>query len=237
MGYLDGAVSKWPPEAWQAFNQRPTLVITVLADVRAPVFDYESGNASADKVAAAVEHRLGQRTWSTIYTNQADFADMDRALHTKSVYWMDASRWPLPGVYLHAADPDRNIAAGKWRPPVTPVAIQDRWMGGYDISSCYGSYPVVPAGPPVTPRPVPPAPPVRSVIVVNLHQLIQGATGDDVRALQILLNGRGNYRLADDGIYGPNTHAAVVDFQRRRQLGADGIAGTHTWGALLGVPQ
>ena len=40
-----------------------------------------------------------------------------------------------------------------------------------------------------------------------------------------------------DGIYGKNTKAAVKNFQNDKDLEADGIVGTKTWGALLEVEE
>jgi peptidoglycan hydrolase-like protein with peptidoglycan-binding domain len=37
-----------------------------------------------------------------------------------------------------------------------------------------------------------------------------------------------------DGQFGPNTRAALVRFQSRRQLLPDGICGPASWSALLG---
>ena len=110
-------------------------------------------------------------------------------------------------------------------------------MGGYDISTCFHSFPFAAAPTPPPPKPPAPAPPVEVQITVNLVQVRSGAQSDAVRGLQILLNGRGGYGLSVDGIFGPKTDGAVRDFQHRHGLGVDGIAGTHTWGALLGVPQ
>lgn len=52
---------------------------------------------------------------------------------------------------------------------------------------------------------------------VRLLQERLGATGEDIRA---------------DGVFGPLTLAAVLDFQRRHGLEPDGIAGQGTWQAL-----
>lgn len=73
--------------------------------------------------------------------------------------------------------------------------------------------------------------------VTGLPVLRRGDASECVRAAQFLLNGRG----ASVGIYGADgdfgnmTEAAVLAFQRRNSLDADGIIGEQTWSALLGV--
>ena len=62
--------------------------------------------------------------------------------------------------------------------------------------------------------------------------------GDDVRAVQQALIRAGTLAGAADGIFGPATHRAVVDFQRRMQarhpgFAADGIVGRQSWSALF----
>jgi hypothetical protein len=54
-----------------------------------------------------------------------------------------------------------------------------------------------------------------------------GSTGDDVRLLQAAL-------WPHDGIFGPDTDAAVRDYQRRNGLQVDGICGPKTWASILG---
>jgi peptidoglycan hydrolase-like protein with peptidoglycan-binding domain len=53
-----------------------------------------------------------------------------------------------------------------------------------------------------------------------------------VRPLQQLLRARG-HAVAVDGIFGPQTEAAVKAFQGSRGLAADGIVGPQTWGRLV----
>ncbi|WP_255212158.1 peptidoglycan-binding domain-containing protein [Terribacillus saccharophilus] len=36
-----------------------------------------------------------------------------------------------------------------------------------------------------------------------------------------------------DGIFGPNTRQAVINFQRNNGLGVDGIVGPETWNRLF----
>lgn len=57
--------------------------------------------------------------------------------------------------------------------------------------------------------------------------------GGNVQEVQKLLNQHG-YALAEDGIWGPKTYSAVVNFQKSQGLVADGIVGYNTWNALHG---
>lgn len=52
-------------------------------------------------------------------------------------------------------------------------------------------------------------------------------------AVQYLLRARGSYRGTVDGIYGPQTVAAVKAFQKARKIRVDGIAGPRTLAALV----
>jgi peptidoglycan hydrolase-like protein with peptidoglycan-binding domain len=58
----------------------------------------------------------------------------------------------------------------------------------------------------------------------------QGVSGADVRAVQDVLNFhiRRLAPLKVDGVFGPKTHARVVEFQKSNQLKPDGIVGPNT---------
>jgi hypothetical protein len=60
-------------------------------------------------------------------------------------------------------------------------------------------------------------------------------TGGDVRAVQNALNQHNHAGLATDGYYGPATSAAVLNWQRREHLEADGMVGPQTR-TSLGLP-
>lgn len=60
--------------------------------------------------------------------------------------------------------------------------------------------------------------------------LRQGSRGDEVRELQQVLAEGGFYTGAIDGIFGPQTEAAVREFQQYHQITVDGIVGSETWG-------
>lgn len=51
--------------------------------------------------------------------------------------------------------------------------------------------------------------------------------GQDVRALQVALLEEG-IKVSTDGVFGPKTRDAVITFQKKRGLSADGIAGPAT---------
>lgn len=62
--------------------------------------------------------------------------------------------------------------------------------------------------------------------------LYWGSQGQDVRDLQWRLQTWGYYHGPIDGVYGAQTYDAVVFFQRRNGLPADGTVGSATWAAL-----
>lgn len=59
-----------------------------------------------------------------------------------------------------------------------------------------------------------------------------GSRGSDVSLLQLGLSRAGYYQGALDGIFGNQTREALLAFQRAEGIGADGIAGTESWGRL-----
>lgn len=72
---------------------------------------------------------------------------------------------------------------------------------------------------------------------MEMRNLKKGCKGEDVRALQILLIGRG-YSCGGtgaDGDFGSNTDKAVRAYQKAKGLTQDGIAGKNTMGSLLGA--
>jgi len=65
----------------------------------------------------------------------------------------------------------------------------------------------------------------------SMKLIRRGDRGAAVAHLQELLSAAG-HPIDADGIFGPDTNAAVLAFQRRHGLQADGIAGPLTMGAL-----
>lgn len=62
--------------------------------------------------------------------------------------------------------------------------------------------------------------------------LREGMRGVYVCTLQDALETVGSYAVGIDGVFGPHTRNAVVNFQQANGLSADGIVGCSTWTAL-----
>lgn len=60
----------------------------------------------------------------------------------------------------------------------------------------------------------------------------QGSTGSEVRQIQTKLKKWGYYGGSVDGIYGSATKSAVIYFQKKNGLTADGVAGPKTLAAM-----
>jgi hypothetical protein len=77
----------------------------------------------------------------------------------------------------------------------------------------------------------------KGVYNMEMRVLKRGCKGEDVRALQILLSGRGcnGNMYTPDGSFGPNTEGAVKLYQKKMGLVVDGIAGPATMTSLLGA--
>ena len=72
---------------------------------------------------------------------------------------------------------------------------------------------------------------------MEMRILKKGCTGEDVKALQILLIGRGCScgKYGADGDFGTATENAVMMYQDKNGLTVDGVAGKGTMRSLLGV--
>lgn len=71
-------------------------------------------------------------------------------------------------------------------------------------------------------------------VTVSVPVIKKGVKGEEVRALQALLNMRIGAELQIDGSCGGRTEAAIRAFQKSRGLSVDGSCGGKTWEALIG---
>ena len=85
----------------------------------------------------------------------------------------------------------------------------------------------------LTPTPLPPIPDTvrakdMTTDVTPEPALHNGSQGDKVRKLQESLKTLGYYEGEVDGQFGPGTRDAVIAFQKKNGLNADGLAGEET---------
>lgn len=73
----------------------------------------------------------------------------------------------------------------------------------------------------------------KKMVSVKVSVLKKGCKGEDVRALQGILDALGYPCGNADGSFGSNTEAAVKKFQASNNLTADGCVGANTWAELL----
>lgn len=130
-----------PDNIGAGWDGLPALRTTVAADPEGECFDYEGGNADAGSVARAMRLRVNDGKWCLGYVNETMFPTLDNAMRTNGLGWYPADLWPEPGVYLFCADPSANVAAGRWKVPVRPIAVQDRYFGTYDLSTVEDIFP------------------------------------------------------------------------------------------------
>lgn len=69
--------------------------------------------------------------------------------------------------------------------------------------------------------------------MIILEEISEGSTGRTVKSMQCLLNEFGGYFLEVDGIAGSKSITALINYQKKNGLLADGICGVKTWSKLL----
>jgi len=69
--------------------------------------------------------------------------------------------------------------------------------------------------------------------LVSGAQLAQGINNESTRALQVLLREKYGYDIVADGIFGPATKAAVIDYQKTVNMTPDGVVTPTLWQALI----
>jgi N-acetyl-anhydromuramyl-L-alanine amidase AmpD len=74
-----------------------------------------------------------------------------------------------------------------------------------------------------------------STVKITLNVLKEGSKGEQVKALQMLLIGRGEKlpEYGADGSFGDETGDALESFQRKNKLTVDRICGIESWTALI----
>ncbi|MEG4984969.1 peptidoglycan-binding protein [Microcoleus sp. BR0-C5] len=112
--------------------------------------------------------------------------------------------------------PDAIVGQDTWNRlfPATPSALIENPIANDPVTADYSE---------INPQ-------VQSTNFPVLRRRMRGAA---VRDLQERLRAKGFLRVSADGVFGPETQAAVKAAQRQYQLPVDGIVGRATWEAVL----
>lgn len=126
-----------------------------------------------------------------------------------------------------APNPDKGMGAS-WATYLHIEVNKDQWADGRSVEQKIGSAPT----PPPAPQPFRPRHgqfgdyPER-----RKSRLTMGATGDEVRYLQGVLD-KARIQTIVDGDFGRLTDRSVRRFQERRKLRVDGVVGQQTWAEI-----
>ncbi|WP_422116913.1 C40 family peptidase [Brachybacterium sp. UNK5269] len=125
----------------------------------------------------------------------------------------------------------RNAARGLGGAAVLGTVVLGSAFAGGSAQAA----PAAPAAPVVSAPAAPTAPTVTAPAAVldSSQKLRWGSRGGAVEDLQSALNDHGA-NLAEDGVFGKRTHAAVKSYQSDQGLRVDGVVGPETRGALNG---
>lgn len=210
------------------------IVATGLGPDMPAMLDWETSAPTSTLVAIGKEIEFRTGGGPICYYGYAQLAAPDP----------DLSRWPLmlpeyphgtaPGDYARLVTKPPRLPPGRDAsrpydfhqytpagriPGIAGPVDRSIWVGTRaELLAWMGSRPATAAQ--TTPAPVAPS-----------RALRLGTEGPDVGALQRALSARG-FPVAVDGVFGPQTDAAVRSFQRGVLLAADGVAGPLTLAAL-----
>jgi hypothetical protein len=203
-GYASGLYA-WTDADFNLFPKSVHVYIATEASVDAgDVLDVESGAATPAEAESWIRKRKAAGYYRpTIYCSLATVP----AVRTGT------------GPYKLGVDYDLWVAHWTGKPHVAypgAAATQYQSLSWADRDVAYD------AGWPHRKRPGPVQEPV----------LRPGATGAAVRTLQNRLNALDHAKLAVDGVFGPQTEAAVKAFQRKERIAVDGVVGPQTWSKL-----
>lgn len=70
-------------------------------------------------------------------------------------------------------------------------------------------------------------------VIITMTELKEGSKGPEVKTLQVLLYSHGFNCGTADGVFGPKTKVALLNYQKAKGLKEDAICGKCTWTSIL----
>jgi peptidoglycan hydrolase-like protein with peptidoglycan-binding domain len=240
---LPSALDVAPPYQAQRLCD-PTAKPGVLAFANLMVGHYKAGVAAAgisrNCNSGVTEHSEG-RAWDwMLNVNNKD----QKAIADSVTAWLSApDAQGRPGamarrfgiMYIiwnkkmwRAYDPARGWAAYSGSSPHTDhIAFSYPWDGAYGRTSWWTgkALTTISTGPATTPKPT--TPPTTPSAVYSV--LMQGATGADVKLAQKVIG------VTQDGVFGPQTAAALRTWQGKNGVKVTGVLDAATWARMVAL--
>lgn len=209
-----------------------------------PIYVHDGVGGDASAAASQVIAWLEAHQWekgaavaidTEATIEQAWIADLDAIVHAAGWPVLDyQSKGPAPSNPLTSGG--RWIASWDGVAELYPGSVAKQYASAGMLGTDY-DLSVIDQGVRLHQLHTAPAqqPPAGRMITVEVPELREGATGHAVRSVQVLLNEAGQSvgPAGVDGIFGPDTDAAVRRFQLARLITIDGIVGPVTWGRLV----
>lgn len=188
------------------------------------VLDVEDDN-EAEAVKEALTYLSAYCDKMMLYTGYADYKRYQSVIASRpdNCAWWEARYGGNSGVYHATYAPHDDVDLHQYTSRGTCPGIS----GNCDLNRIVKgdeSWYTTPGGDDTR---------VVSRVNVSVKILKKGCRGENVRALQILLNGHGFSCGNVDGSFGPKVDAAVRKFQSKTGLVVDGSVGPKTWAELL----
>ncbi len=119
---------------------------------------------------------------------------------------------------------------------------RDGVVGPATWQKLYEAYNAIATVTPPAPTPAPTPPPSSPAPAYPGTPLREGARGESVQALQHMINAVAASfpsipHVSEDGVFGPDTKAAILAFQRQFGLTPDGVVGPATWNEMASLAQ
>ena len=207
-----------------------TTLIQGRADLPGPLAQLGLGrDGTYYIVAAGLFNHAGPGAWKGVTTGNSRFIGIEAentGLPDDSPWpevQMDAYRRGVAAILAHIRQQAEFCAGHKeWALPAGRKSDPS-----FDMNPFRAGVATILNGTAPAPDPIPAAePPADAGAAAGRPTLRRPTAGDLVKQVQAKLG------IDDDGIFGPNTEAAVRAFQRQQGLTPDGIVGPQTWAAL-----
>lgn len=206
---------------------------------RGYVLDIEAGNAEAN-VIAALKYLEGLGYKCIVYTMYAQYNQYRNLVSGRgsNTAWWEARYGANNGTYNAAYPCHTGVDLHQFTSQGTVAGIS----GKVDLNRLTGTKAEAWfTGATTTAAPAAPSGGTAGTTTSSgfdtsaLSTVKSGSKGAQVKALQLLLNGKNGSGLSADGIAGSKTIAAIKSFQKKNGLSADGICGKNTWNKILGA--